>query len=116
MLFEVVRTSIWDKQKPYEKCIQIKLKRVEKYYISVEEFIKRYSDKGDKWFNRGKNHRIKNGCILRDFEDVQSWGIKINTLEELMKFKKEVDTELVITKSIIDEETPCIEIYDDYRE
>lgn len=44
------------------------------------------------------------------------WGIEFNTIEELMKFKDSVKTELVLGTSYIDDKTPCIEIYDTYRE
>ena len=44
------------------------------------------------------------------------WGIELNTIEELMKFKKSVKTELVLGTSYVDDKTPCIEIYDTYRE
>lgn len=44
------------------------------------------------------------------------WGIEINSLEELMKFKEIVDEEIIITTSPQNNKTPTIEIYDDYRE
>lgn len=44
------------------------------------------------------------------------WGIGLNTIEELMKFKDSADEELILRTSYVDDQTPCIEIYDDWRE
>lgn len=56
--------------------------------------------------------KMKNGFgIIEDY-----WGIEINTIEELMKFKKHMNEDLILSVSYIDHKTPCIEIYDDYRE
>lgn len=51
-------------------------------------------------------------------EDVyrDCWGIELNTIEELMKFKDSVDEALILRTSYVDDNIPCIEIYDDYRE
>lgn len=78
MIFQVIRTSMYESEKPYEKCIPIKL----------------YSEWGTK----------------------EAWGIEINSIEELMKFKEIVGEEIVIRTSEQDNKTPLIEIYDDYRE
>ena len=52
----------------------------------------------------------KNGLTLG------AWGIEINSVEELMKFKEMADEEIIITTSPQNNKTPTIEIYDDYRE
>ena len=44
------------------------------------------------------------------------WGIKIGSLRELMNFVDAVENEVIIKKSMVDDKTPCLEIYDDYRE
>ena len=49
------------------------------------------------------------------FEDGPDWTIEINTLEELIAFRKKYG-ELVLTFSRIPEIDYEIEIYDDYRE
>ena len=41
---------------------------------------------------------------------------EINSLEELMDFMDEVNESIVLRESWIDSKTPCLEIYDDYRE
>lgn len=45
-----------------------------------------------------------------------AYGIEINSLEELIKFYNNVKSEVVIRSSWTDNSTPCLEIYDDYRE
>ena len=52
--------------------------------------------------------------IHRDEKD--TYGIEINSLEELMDFFNKVNEEIVLRKSWIDNKTPCLEIYDTYRE
>ena len=118
MLFEVTRTSSWDHENPpCEGCIRIKITRVEtRMCRSVEEFDRGVGRAEGKWLSVGTNHRFDNGWITRDRGEIDSWGIEINTLEELMELKKRVGEELVITKSYINREFPMIEIYDDYRE
>ena len=49
-----------------------------------------------------------------DEEDVKN-VIEIRDLEDLLKFQKEIDIELIIYRKP-DDELPVIEIYDDYRE
>jgi hypothetical protein len=117
MLFQVTRTSIWDyNKKPYDKCIPIELTQVDRRtFRTPEEHDERCGQHG-KWLDVGSNHRIENGRIVRDLDPVNVWGVEINSLEELMAFKKEVDEELVISISHIDQKTLSIEIYDDYRE
>ena len=118
MIFQVVRTSQWNDKKPFEDCIPIKLTRVETRTLRTpEEFDKKFSKREGKWLEKGTNHRIDaRGYITRDRELVDEWGIEINSLEELMNFQEAVGEELVLSTSWIDNKTPCIEIYDDYRE
>mgnify|MGYP003294047812 CR=1 FL=1 len=99
MLFEVTRTSSWDYDNPpYDGCIPIKITRVETRTLgSAEEFDARFSKTEGKWFSVGSNHRFNNkGYITRDREEVDSWGIEINTLEELMELKNRVGEELYV--------------------
>lgn len=115
MIFMVTRTSLHGYRKPYDKCFPIKLTRVDKRYItSVEEYDKRFTDK---WMDNGTNHRVlEDGYIARDVGEEECYGIEINSLEELMQFYKDVDSEIVLGTSYIDHKTPYLEIYDDYRE
>lgn len=119
MIFQVIETTK-KKKKPYEKCFEMTLTYVdERAFKSPEEFdktVKGYFGQ-KKWFEKGKNHRIlENGHIARDLRDVKTWGIELNTLEELMEFQKNVNNEVILGTSFEDKKTPCLEIYNDYRE
>ena len=119
MIFEITRTSSWEHENPpCDGCIPIKIRRVETRTLgSAEEFDKRFGAREGKWFSVGTNHRFNNkGYITRDREEIDSWGIEINTLEELMEFKNRIGEELVLGSSWHSPEVPMIEIYDDYRE
>ena len=118
MIFQVIRTSNWSDEKPFEDCIPIKLTKVEtRTFRTPEEFDKKFSECEGKWIEKGTNHRVDaRGYITRDRELVNEWGIEINSLEELIKFQEAVREELILGTSRIDNKTPCIEIYDDYRE
>lgn len=119
MLFEVRRTSYFnDEECPCEKCIPIKLTRVETRTLKTpEEFDAKFSKVEGKWLEVGSNHRVdKRGFITRDREEQDTYGIEINSLEELMDFFNDESEEIVLRKSWIDEKTPCLEIYDTYRE
>ena len=118
ILFEVRRTSGLVDECPYEKCIPIKLTRVETRTLKMpEEFDAKFSKREGKWLEVGSNHRVdKQGFITRDREERDTYGIEINSLEELMNFMDEVDESIVLRESWIDNKTPCLEIYDDYRE
>jgi hypothetical protein len=115
MVFEVTRTSLKD-GKPFKNCFPLELTDVEAYSSSPEEYNKKVTPiTGKKWDEEGTNHRIINNVIKRDVGKKQTWGIRIDTLKELMEFKNEVNEELIFRTSYIDFVTPCIEIHDDYR-
>lgn len=118
MLFEVTRTSCWNNERPCEKCSPIKLTRVETRTLKTpEEFDAKFSKTEGRWLEVGSNHRVdKQGFITRDREEQDTYGIELNSLEELMNFLNEINEEIVLQKSYIDKKTPCLEIYDDYRE
>ena len=118
MIFQVTRTSGWDDKKPWDSCIPIQLARVEtRTFRTPEEFDMKFGKREGKWLENGTNHRFDaRGYITRDRELVDKWGIEINSLEELMDFQEAVGEELVLRTSWIDNKTPCIAIYDDYRE
>lgn len=117
MLFQVTTTSMWNYDKPYEKCFSISLINTEvRKFKSFEAYDNACGIKG-KWLSRGKNHRItEEGYIARDFKTEGLWGIELNSLEDLLNFEKEVGEEIILTTSFIDDKTPCLEIYNDYRE
>lgn len=119
MLFEVIRTSYpyWENKCPHEKCYPIKLTRVETApFTTPEEYDQRYSRTRGMWLKIGKNHRVnERGFITRDVE-LDTYGIELNSLEELMDLFADVNENIVLQKSWFDNKTPCLEIYDDYRE
>lgn len=118
MIFQVVRTSQCNDEKPFKDCIPIKLTSVETRTLRTpEEFDNKFGDREGKWLNRGTNHRVDaSGYITRDRGFKDAWGIEINSIEELIDFQESVGEELVLGTSMIDNNTPCIEIYDDFRE
>lgn len=95
-----------------------KYKKVEvRYFSSFEEFDKRLSWSEGTWLSKGVNHKTSKGRIQREFPNgVEGRFIEINSIEELLEFKKKVGNELIITSSLNNESIPAIEIYDDYRE
>lgn len=120
MIFEIVRTSLFyskDKNiRPFEKSFPIEIMKIDERFVhDPEELL----DKNTRvnWYKVGTNHRInKKGYIERDLGIVQRWGVEINSLEDLLKLKEEVKSNLIIGSSSENEYFPCIEIYDDYRE
>ena len=95
-----------------------KYKKVEvRYFSSFEEFEKRLSWREGAWLSKGVNHKTSKGRIQRELPNgVEGRFIEINSIEELLEFKKKVGNELIITSSLNNESIPAIEIYDDYRE
>lgn len=75
MIFEVIRTSdISGKKIPYEKCIRIKLKLVDRRnFLTPELYYRCKASNCKKWFDEGENHRIEDGCILRDIGEKETW-------------------------------------------
>ncbi len=66
------------------------------------------------WFRMGRNHRVENGEIKRDF-DVIEWFVDISSLDSLIEF---IDKhgDIVITPVGATDEVYNLEIYDDFRE
>lgn len=118
MIFEVIRTSdLGGKKIPYEKCIRVKLKWVDRRkFLTPELYDKNKPSNCKKWFDEGTNHRTEDDCIARDIGEIEVWGMEINSLEELLNFINETDEEVIISTSLVDYKTPCLEIYDDWRE
>lgn len=76
--------------------------RIDRRYTDNPEKILAY--KGDKkvankdWYSKGKNHRVINGFIERDFDE-EFYIIEINTLEGLLNYSKKYDTNVCISNS-----------------
>lgn len=70
---------------------------------------------GKTWYDEGRNHRVENGMIARDFDD-QRWVVHIENGDALQKFIEKYGR-IVIALDRDGLEPRCeIEIYDTYRE
>ena len=84
---------------------------------TFEEFDKRFSWREGTWLSKGVNHKTSKGRIQREFPNgAEGHFIEINSIEELLEFKKKVGSELIITSAFDNELIPAIEIYNYYRE
>ena len=95
-----------------------KYKKVEvRGFSSFEEFDKKLSWMEGTWLSKGVNHKMSKGRIQREFPNgAEGHFIEINSIEELLEFKKKVGNELIITSAFNNESIPAIEIYNYYRE
>lgn len=111
-LIVCTRTSGTLDEKPCEEAELVKYIRVDRRTTDDPLQIKSL---GASWYAIGKNHRIENGMIARDFNSVR-WMVRINNGSELQAFIKKYGK--IILKLDTDGSKPCygIEIYDDYRE
>jgi len=119
MEFLVERTSSRSKGKPVEEAYKKTYSYIDvRTFSSFEEYDKKLGHHNGNFKDKGVNHKVnERGNIEREFMGTEDgWFIKINTLEELMKFKEKYGEELVITTATFNYKIPCIEIYDFYRE
>lgn len=78
----------------YDECKKVKGIRIDRRTTDAPEKIPFY--KGNKieadndWYGEGKNHRVVNGMIERDFDD-EFFVIEINTLEDLINFQEKYE-------------------------
>ncbi|MCH5210432.1 MAG: hypothetical protein J1F01_05645 [Oscillospiraceae bacterium] len=141
MLFEVTRAKEWNKNLldtvmrasencvpnhniliplppcPHPQCNKITLVNVEKcLFKSPDDYDRERRQWGKDttpWLETGTNHRYdENGYIMRDNGTKETWGIEINSLEELLEFCRSVDEKITLRTSDIDKKTPWLEIYD----
>ncbi|MFC2796713.1 MAG: hypothetical protein ACFN4N_03425 [Streptococcus sp.] len=88
-----------------------------RYCSTFEEFDKKFSRTEGSWFSKGVNHKISKGQIQREIPNgAEGHFIEINSIEELLEFRKKVGNELIITSAPNNESIPAIEIYNYYRE
>lgn len=112
--FLISRTSEWGDNQPHKNAYRDSFTLVDERVIDNPNKFKHKKDR-EGWYNRGSNHRVENGHIKRDFQD-EGWFIDISSLEDILKFKKEVDENIIIKNSWVNKEILEIEIYDNYRE
>jgi hypothetical protein len=131
MLFRIKRLSSPDEEeKPCKNAFRLTLPFLDiRKYSSIEEFDENRSELEGEWRTKGSNHSVVNGeYIARKLHDLNLWGIKINSLKELLTLQKEVgdiiieDYELFplvvrqkLSPEIIYPEYVIV-IYDDYYE
>lgn len=88
-----------------------------RYCSTFEEFDKRFSRTEGSWLSKGVNHKISKGQIQREIPNgAEGHFIEINSIEELLEFRRKVGNELIITSAPNNELIPAIEIYNYYRE
>jgi len=71
---------------------------------------------GEAWYKEGRNHRVENGCIARDFDD-ERWEVEIKDASDLVGFIEKYGPVVMDTKNYRSRE-PYVSliIYDDYIE
>lgn len=88
-----------------------------RYCPTFEEFDKRFSRMEGSWLSKGVNHKVSKGQIQREFPNgAEGHFIEINSIEELLEFRRKVGNELIITSAFNNKSIPAIEIYNYYRE
>ena len=115
-LYIVSRTSCPSNasDKPCDEAFQVQIKDVDCRYTDDPRKVLAYNDpKCDWWYKEGKNHRVEDGMIKRDFGTQTVWAVQIEQLADLMKFiEKYGDCVL----SVLADGFWKIEIYDDCYE
>lgn len=67
------------------------------------------------WYNYGRNHRVENGKICRDYDE-EHWTVLIPDADALGKFCEENGEIILSTVNSASGPIFSIEIYDSYRE
>ncbi len=116
MEFIVNRTSL--RSMDVQPCEEAYLKayiRIDERTVNSPSKITAYKNQPvDWWYSAGKNHRVENGHIVRDFDD-KGWFVKLDTMEDLLKFTQKYGS-VVIGQYWKNHSILEIEIYDDWRE
>lgn len=115
MKFRIRRTSLCDTSCPIDGCVWERYDRIEVRTLnSFEAFDMKFGNREGTWLSKGINHHINDrGFIQRTHpNENEGWFMEVSTLDELLKFIKNVKEDVVISMK----DVPTIEIYDDYRE
>jgi len=105
------RTSVWER-KPCDEAEEAPFVRVDRR--TTDDPMKN-PHIGKMWYESGRNHRVENGMIARDFDD-KRWVVRIADGAALQAFcEKYGDIVLTVNTDGLE---PCyeVEIYDGYRE
>jgi len=114
MKYTISRTSNWDDAvAPCKEAIKETCVRVDERTVNDPSKISCFKGNND-WYDKGTNHRVENGHIMRDFPH-EDWFVEVN---DIMKFGEKYGTLILNVHSgcIYAKGFPHIEIYDDYRE
>lgn len=110
-LFVCERTSTYG-ERPCDEAIKLSYVRVDRRTIDDP---KKNPYIGRTWYKSGRNHRVEDGMIARDFDD-ERWMVEIADEQALQEFIQKYGTIIISPNS--DGLNPVyeIEIYDTYRE
>jgi len=102
---------VWD-GKPCDEAEEVPFVRVDRR--TTDDPMKN-PHIGKAWYDTGRNHRVENGMIARDFDD-KRWVVRIADGAALHAFCEKYGT--IILSLNTDGTKRCyeVEIYDDYRE
>jgi len=115
-LIACTRTSIRG-GKPCEEAEEVPFLRVErlKMHNDPVRCDTGWKARYDTWHDMGKNHRVENGMLVRDFDETR-WMVRIAEHSALQVFIEKYGDVIISFNN--DAAEPCyqVEIYDDYRE
>lgn len=112
--FIVNRTSARNSEEPpCEGAVAEQRPYVDIRSVDSPEKLTYPHDAAQDWYKRGSNHRVIDGCIVRDLEAHQVWTIELADLSALSNFCK-IYGPIVIEQDVTG--ALLLEIYDDYRE
>ena len=105
------RTSVCFEDRPCDEAFEMS-------YIAVD---RRTTDDpmknpyiGKAWYEKGRNHRVENGYIARDFDE-KRWMVRIDDEAALQSFMEKYGRIILSVDNTGIEPCYMIEIYDDYR-
>lgn len=111
--FHIQRTTHWNSEveAPCEEAFRASYVYTD--FRTTDDPSKIPMNKGDTswWYLKGRNHRVVNGQIARDF-DREDWFVEV---DDILAFAKKYG-DLVIKPEEYGSTIPSIEIYDGYRE
>lgn len=85
----------------FEECRKVKGISIDRRYVDNPAKLGCYNGNKEKankdWYGTGRNHRVVNGCIERDFDD-EFYIIEINTIEDLLNFQDKYNINATISR------------------
>ena len=104
----------------YEEARKVKGIKIDRRNVTKPEDLLIYKGNPEKaykdWYGFGKNHRIVNNMIERDFDD-EFYVIEMNTLEDLLDFQEKYDINATVKKEkrgIVYDGEELYELYADF--